>query len=599
MSRPPNGTNNPQNVSRPLIQRPKTQAPTPGNVHSAMLGALGSMGYFAGSQQQPQSYNYADPGQHGSASTHWSGATLGATSSSSAMAASAYQPHSSMGPSSQNYGYPAWGAFNPALGAGLAYNQRQNPSTAVVANGQAPRTTDQGYTLSSTYVEQASNVVETRHHSRGSARTDLGNSRPAKRPRTNDPSSKQLSQQAATNALGQQGQQRGSSAAPNASRQPVQQQPKSEIQCSLVECDFKGTAKQVREHEEDRHLIFAPGREPKPWSGKLATGVVIEGTNMSLDTPEAVAQWIEERKKRWPTNKLVAEKEAQRQERIAAGIEAPSGRGRGGGRGERGRGGHSARGGENTGRGRGGPFMSSRPATIADGTNASKAEATSNGSSDSSSNSSSDSSDDDIDDDDDGPPEESSSKPIDRVANETEQESGEVPADEAVTVDDESQNGRKQVVCKYWRSKGGCAFGDACHFLHSLPDKSSQPAKPPSVPTRKRPAPPAAPHNPFAKSFDPFEQLQERDWQQVVENVLQVVEFLKENDWLKGVERRVGEMDEESGIEVLAEKKDEAGTEGRIEIIDRPGETAAENAVLDETDEASDNELVVSEVVPA
>ena len=34
----------------------------------------------------------------------------------------------------------------------------------------------------------------------------------------------------------------------------------------------------------------------------------IEGANISLDSPEAVAQWIADRKKRWPSNKVVQEK---------------------------------------------------------------------------------------------------------------------------------------------------------------------------------------------------------------------------------------------------------------------------------------------------
>lgn len=34
----------------------------------------------------------------------------------------------------------------------------------------------------------------------------------------------------------------------------------------------------------------------------------IEGTSISLDSPEAIAKWIEDRKKRWPSNKVVEEK---------------------------------------------------------------------------------------------------------------------------------------------------------------------------------------------------------------------------------------------------------------------------------------------------
>lgn len=34
----------------------------------------------------------------------------------------------------------------------------------------------------------------------------------------------------------------------------------------------------------------------------------IEGSNISLDSPEAIAKWIEDRKKRWPSFKVVEEK---------------------------------------------------------------------------------------------------------------------------------------------------------------------------------------------------------------------------------------------------------------------------------------------------
>lgn len=41
------------------------------------------------------------------------------------------------------------------------------------------------------------------------------------------------------------------------------------VKCCKDDCTFSGPRRTVREHEEDRHLIFAPGREPKPWSGSL------------------------------------------------------------------------------------------------------------------------------------------------------------------------------------------------------------------------------------------------------------------------------------------------------------------------------------------
>lgn len=46
------------------------------------------------------------------------------------------------------------------------------------------------------------------------------------------------------------------------------------VSCQKDGCSFEGTRKLVREHEEDRHLIFAEGREPKPY---VATYKASEG----------------------------------------------------------------------------------------------------------------------------------------------------------------------------------------------------------------------------------------------------------------------------------------------------------------------------------
>lgn len=194
--------------------------------------------------------------------------------------------------------------------------------------------------------------------------------------------------------------------------------------------------------------------------------------------------------------------------------------------------------------------------------------------------SSSSSSSDDSSDDSDGPPVASSSKvavlSLDEVksgAKGVAEDGGAVvhpdrakrpaPTDEA-----ESQPAKEfQVVCRHWR-RGNCAQGPSCPYLHSVrplplpPPRlltpstlypppqlpaSSQPAPPPK---KRRPAPPAPAFNPFARA-DPFAQLAERDVAQVTSDVMQVVEFLVRNDWLRGVEGRVGECEEEGGIEEL------------------------------------------------
>jgi hypothetical protein len=56
------------------------------------------------------------------------------------------------------------------------------------------------------------------------------------------------------------------------SRTPKPPQPtrQTEFACKLEGCNFVSKNRRTtREHEEDRHLIFEPGREPKPWSGSL------------------------------------------------------------------------------------------------------------------------------------------------------------------------------------------------------------------------------------------------------------------------------------------------------------------------------------------
>jgi len=65
--------------------------------------------------------------------------------------------------------------------------------------------------------------------------------------------------------------------------------------------------------------------------------------------------------------------------------------------------------------------------------------------------------------------------------------------------------------------------------------------------------------------------LEEKDHKHLVSDLLQVVEFLGANDWLRGVEGRVGEMDEESGIEVLKPEEGENLNKG-IEVMDQEEE---------------------------
>ncbi|KAJ4486250.1 hypothetical protein J3R30DRAFT_1474647 [Lentinula aciculospora] len=97
------------------------------------------------------------------------------------------------------------------------------------------------------------------------------------------------------------------------------------IRCTYRGCSFTGSAKCVEIHMMDRHLIYPQGwdkRQQKDWDadpslkGKL---IPIQGTNLILNTPDAIDAWVEERKKRWPSSTLVAEKKRKFEQAAARG----------------------------------------------------------------------------------------------------------------------------------------------------------------------------------------------------------------------------------------------------------------------------------------
>ncbi|KAG9104562.1 hypothetical protein FRC06_001342 [Ceratobasidium sp. 370] len=113
------------------------------------------------------------------------------------------------------------------------------------------------------------------------------------------------------------------------------------VRCGHEGCLFAGSPKEVEVHKMDRHLIFPPGWEENQARKKRkrgrekeggeeeyvdeeaqfrATGTVaILGTDTKLDSPEAITAWLEERKKRWPSVKRIAEKAQNRQEALERG----------------------------------------------------------------------------------------------------------------------------------------------------------------------------------------------------------------------------------------------------------------------------------------
>ncbi|CCM05162.1 uncharacterized protein FIBRA_07371 [Fibroporia radiculosa] len=96
--------------------------------------------------------------------------------------------------------------------------------------------------------------------------------------------------------------------------------------CTFKGCTFIGSKKSVEIHMMDRHLVYPPGwenRKRKPdWDADPSLKgkpILIQGTTIKLDTPEAIASWIAERKKRFPTAGRIEEKGKKLEEAIARG----------------------------------------------------------------------------------------------------------------------------------------------------------------------------------------------------------------------------------------------------------------------------------------
>ncbi|KAJ7630998.1 hypothetical protein FB45DRAFT_553915 [Roridomyces roridus] len=136
------------------------------------------------------------------------------------------------------------------------------------------------------------------------------------------------------------------------------------VRCTYKTCTFHGSPQSLETHMMDRHLIFPPGwdqrQKKSDWDADPSLKgkpIPIQGTTVLLDSPEKLAAWIAERKKRWPSAVRVEEKKRKLEEAVASGQLAfedsglagarkrrrmdegmERGRGRGRGRGQRGRG---------------------------------------------------------------------------------------------------------------------------------------------------------------------------------------------------------------------------------------------------------------------
>ncbi|KAH9898015.1 nuclear fragile X mental retardation-interacting protein 1-domain-containing protein [Cubamyces lactineus] len=341
--------------------------------------------------------------------------------------------------------------------------------------------------------------------------------------------------------------------------------------CSQPGCSFSGSKKSVETHMMDRHLIYPPGWEHRKkkddWDADPSLKgkpVFIQGTSIKLDTPEAIEQWLAERRKRFPTKQNVEDKERKMREAVERGQipfdemthrkkrrrmdDGPGDRGgpsRGGRGGQRGRG---------RGRGRGRAVDSGwkgRRPTEQTAENASTSVA--------------------------APP--SSSTGATTTDKRAERDEDASSGDDGVS--DSDSDGAPEVVS----SKGPpaaleAADEDAMDAEEDGPvDKPAAPEpvhvadRTPQLVKKPRPKQPRRPlYNPFAQRPSLLRNLLLPEIRMTVSNLSQAIHFLVDNDFLDNVEFKPGQADERK-IEVIGE------TPAPVEAAAAP--TAPATAVAD------------------
>ena len=181
-----------------------------------------------------------------------------------------------------------------------------------------PRTTRDGYTLSSTYVPGTANRT---------SRATSSMPTPSPRDRPSVQTHSQTTAKPILNHLTH-----GSWYQPGNCR------------CTRQGCPFTGSRKSVEIHMMDRHSIFPPGWENKDnWDADpslrgcilmpfyfsplteaaFRKPIAIQGTSLVLDTPEAINGWIAERKRRFPTDAKIQDKKRKLEEAAARGQLTP------------------------------------------------------------------------------------------------------------------------------------------------------------------------------------------------------------------------------------------------------------------------------------
>ncbi|TFK41070.1 hypothetical protein BDQ12DRAFT_733404 [Crucibulum laeve] len=204
----------------------------------------------------------------------------------------AYSPPQPTHPTAIAHGIAA------ALSNPYAYQQSYSSHYAqayIQSHGAAPSTTPEGYTLSSSYNPASIYEQPYTRENYPSGPSRPSHSLPSRQTSTVIPSHAQWYQ-------------------PGTSR------------CTYKQCSFSGSRKALEIHMMDRHLIYPPGwenRKTKPdWDADPSLKgkpILIQGTTITLDSPDVLDAWIAERRKRWPSSSRVDEKQRKMEEALARG----------------------------------------------------------------------------------------------------------------------------------------------------------------------------------------------------------------------------------------------------------------------------------------
>lgn len=263
----------------------------------------------------------------------------------------------------------------------------------------------------------------------------------------------------------------------------------------------------------------APKSVAKKQDGRILDGpadATISGLNIQLDSPELIAEWINQRKKRWPTQQVLQQKLREKEERQKRSemIYGPRP-----------------------------PPHGKRPQTSSESGQHDKrpkleagADATAH--IDPDAHTAEDGKDDS--DSDDGAPEEVSSKAPDAAVQE------QAAADTSASTPSAERQDRRPICTHFLQ--GRCSYGDRCNKRHETTPASAPAPRGSNQAhaerTQRRPHPRAPPTNPFDQP-DLLRQLLRNEIEKHVDAVGQAIRFIVDNDMLLHVETEEGQAEEQ------------------------------------------------------